>query len=278
MLSARCGTVQGWRTIATSTARTGTNGCRPKRCIRAARPNRDRKTADHGYGQLRPMLPAASAGAGQARAFAHSGRAACLPAKLDRLHGDPLPAAGMRAHRTGLDRRRPGMTRAAPGPRCRRAGAWSWCGRRGSASGRSTVTSRPAVKAPDGDSSSGAGACLRVSPSIVRSPVLHALPVRELERPPAAKRYPRAQVALRSIRDDLRRERGDVPDLAVGHVLPGVPGRFPARHQLVPDCCDPDEAAVRALEELVVRRVSHGSSLRSRHLIMARLPGRPRSG
>jgi hypothetical protein len=124
--------------------------------------------------------------------------------------------------------------------------------------------------APVRDSSSGAGGWLRVSPSIVRSPVLHALPVRELERPPAAKRYPRAQVAPRSIRDDLRTERGDVPDLAVGHVLPGVPGRFPARHQLVPDCCDPDEAAVRALEELVERRVSHGSSLRSRHLIMAR--------
>lgn len=88
--------------------------------------------------------------------------------------------------------------------------------------------------------------------------MLYALPVRELERPAAAKRHPRAQVALRSIRGDLGTERSDVPDLAVGRVLAGVPGRFPARHQLVPDCDDPDEAAVPALEELAVRRVSHG--------------------
>ena len=72
------------------------------------RPHRDRRTADRGYGQLQSVLPAASAGAGNGRAFAHSGRAARLPTEPDRLHGDPLPAARMRAHRTGLDPRWPG--------------------------------------------------------------------------------------------------------------------------------------------------------------------------
>lgn len=59
----------------------------------------------------------------------------------------------------------------------------------------------------------------------------------------SAQRHPRAQVALRSIRGDLRTERSDAPDLAVGRVLAGALRRFPARHQFVPDCDDPDEAA-----------------------------------
>src|ERR1022692_3610074 len=68
----------------------------------------DRRTADRGYRQLRPVLPAASAGAGNAWASAHSGWAACLPTEPDRLDCDPLPIARMRAHWTGLDSRWPG--------------------------------------------------------------------------------------------------------------------------------------------------------------------------
>ena len=80
------------------------------------RRNRNRGTADRRYGGIRQPVPCAPAMAAamEARDAAHRGRAARLPAEPDRLHGDPLPAARMRAHRTGLDSRWPGNAWRSP--------------------------------------------------------------------------------------------------------------------------------------------------------------------